>query len=423
MARRFLVTLLLGTVISGCAVHEAHKDHDLIRSTLLELYTNQIMDNLVRTANGLPIIQLDYTNAAAQVTITTTIGGSDNQATTASNLLALPAATLAATRTVMTTLAGNLSGTNANQVSIGAVPLITSNDVYDAYIEYLDDQKNPGGLIVTSDPPPEGSAHLCRKFCGQYYWVPIEKRKEFFKLALATTAQRGKPFQAPDKFYTVSLNNPTIDQERGTVSFDVSKQKLPIDTGSLTLDSDAAAVPTKFDVDALPAATEPGALAPTTAAKLVVTLPNDIISLQLAKNDENRPSGQKNLFYVSLDTTKDLLHFLIFDADGKLEEFFEANFKTPDQIAKIKALKDDVKKLVGTNFDTRAANGVMDQVKSLLNIPQNRALTLFQSPYPKTAKIIMRHNAPSLPTTGDALDRVNFQLQQIQFNQQRQLSP
>ena len=109
------------------------KDHDLIRTTLLDLYTNQIMDNLVRAKNGMPIIQLDYTQATAMVTITNSIGGSDTQALTGSKLLTIPAATLATTRTLATTLMGNLGNTNANQITIAATPLITSNEVYDAY--------------------------------------------------------------------------------------------------------------------------------------------------------------------------------------------------------------------------------------------------------------------------------------------------
>jgi hypothetical protein len=427
MVRKVLPALLLaGTVLTGCAVHEARKDHDLIRSTLLDLYTNQIMDNLVRTANGLPIIQLDYTNAAAQVTVTTTIGGSDNQVATTSNVLAIPAAALSATRTIATTLAGNLGGTNANQISIGAVPVITSNDVYDAYIEYLDSQKNPGGLIVTCDPPPPGAAHLCKKFNGQYYWVPIEKRKEFFRLALATTAQRGKAFQAPDKFFTVSLDNPVKDDVRGTVTFDVSKQKLPIDFGTLTLDSDtpaAPAAPTQFQVDTVTAPIAPGGLPPSTAAKLVVTLPNDEIGLQLEQNDTNRPSAQKNLFYVSLMRPANTLHFLIFGDDGKVEEFFESSLPNHDAQT-IQELKDDiVKKLAGQPFDNRAKNADIRRVKSVLNIPLHRKMAMFAPPYPKTGKISLSHNVPPVQTTEDALSRVNFQLQQIQFNQQRQLSP
>ena len=238
MIRRAIAILLCGAALSGCAVHEVHKDHDLIRTTLLDLYTNQIIDNLVRISNGLPIIQLDYTNAAAQVTITNTIGGSDSQVTSPSTVLALPAATLSITRSIMTTLMGNVGNMNSNQIGITATPVTTSNEVYDAYLQYLDETKNPGSLMVSCDPPKPGTAHICKKFNGQYYYVPIEYRKLFFELSLLTTAQRGKALQAPDRFFTVSLNEPVDDQDNPTFpgtgrvfTYKIDKQKIPVQLG------------------------------------------------------------------------------------------------------------------------------------------------------------------------------------------------
>jgi hypothetical protein len=38
---------------------------------------------------------------------------------------------------------------------------------------------------------------------------------------------------------------------------------------------------------------------------------------------------------------------------------------------------------------------------------------------PLAAKVFLRHNRPQPPTTSDLLDRIQFQLQQIQFNQLR----
>ena len=292
--------LVCAAALSGCAVHETHKDHDLIRTTLLDLYTNQIMDNLIRAENRLPIIQLDYTNAATQVTITNNIGGSDAQVTTASNLFGLPAASLAATRTVMTTLMGNASNMNSNQVSLTATPVTTMNDVYDAYLNYL---KKPGNLIVSDNAPPEGVAHICRKFGHQYYYVPVESRDDFFQLALATTARRGTTVESTDPFFTVTLKDPVTNMENpdpGTgrvLIFNIDKQKVPQDTGSLVLDSDVNG--TRFSVVT---ETVPATAATTTGVDsntLVVYVPNEPVDLRLDKNGSNVPGGGKNLFYVS----------------------------------------------------------------------------------------------------------------------------
>jgi len=40
--------------MTGCTAVQAVRDQDVIRARLLDLYTSQIMDNLVRARNGLP---------------------------------------------------------------------------------------------------------------------------------------------------------------------------------------------------------------------------------------------------------------------------------------------------------------------------------------------------------------------------------
>lgn len=80
--RRLLPTFLCCLATAGCAVHQVQHDQEQIRRALLELYTDQIMDNLVRASQGLPIIQLDYNNAQATITVNQTTGTSDSLVTT-----------------------------------------------------------------------------------------------------------------------------------------------------------------------------------------------------------------------------------------------------------------------------------------------------------------------------------------------------
>jgi hypothetical protein len=322
---------LCATALSGCAVHEVHKDHDLIRKTLLDLYTNQVMDNLVRCANGMPIIQLDYNNASATVTITNNIGGSDSQAVTSSNVLALPAATASLTRTILTTLMGNASSSNGNQVAVTATPVTTSNEVYDAYLEYL---TQPGSLMVSCDPPPAGQAHLCKKYDGKYFWVPMSYRYSFFRLSLLTTAQRGKALLAPDPYYTVALNY---------------EAKLPSPLGA-----DNVFIVLKTDRP----------------------IPNDSGSLVLI--DPQSAGGAPK--------ATDKFPFLPYVGPAG-EQPSSTSYVTLSIVAS-------------------EADKVIQRVKD--------------SP---TGHIYLDHNQPKAPTTDDLLNRVNFQLQQIQFNQLRLPGP
>jgi hypothetical protein len=189
--------------ITGCAVNALRDDQDRLRSALLELCTDQVMDNLVRASNGLPIIHLDYTNANAQVTVDVNGSLGETAASTHSNsitAIALRAALI--TRTFANTITSSLGLSRTNQVAATATPVTTSNQVYDAYLSFL---TIPGSLRVTTSPPPPGAAHICERFRDEYYWIPVEFRDQYFELAGITTAQRSKSLLPPDDFYSVEL--------------------------------------------------------------------------------------------------------------------------------------------------------------------------------------------------------------------------
>src|SRR5438046_1026750 len=97
---RLAFVSLLIALISGCAVYDLHRDQDQMRQALLDLYTDQIMDNLIRASNGMPIVQLDYSNATGTITCKQNASFGEDQTVTRTNLSKLPAHTLDATRTL-----------------------------------------------------------------------------------------------------------------------------------------------------------------------------------------------------------------------------------------------------------------------------------------------------------------------------------
>jgi hypothetical protein len=319
-----LLLVLLAASVAGCAVHEMHKDQDLIRGALLDLYTNQIMDNLVRAANGLPIIQLDYTQAQANVTIKNTVAGSENQATTGSRVLMIPATALSTTRTVVTTLIGGLANENSNQVSVAANPVTTSNEVYDAYLEYL---TLPGSLVVTCQAPNPGQAHICKKYDGKYYWVPMSYKGYFFRLALLTTARRGKALLPAEEYFQVTLTD-------------------------------------------------------------------------IVKEEPNR-SNPANFTYFTYKLNKKIPRddgYIVFD-------------KLPEEQESL------------TQQDFQASDSTTGSETDLIALSVNNNNLDAYRKLPRTAKIYLEHKRPKPPTTDDLINRVNFNLQQIQFNQLRGTDP
>ncbi|HEY3964990.1 MAG TPA: hypothetical protein VGM05_10605 [Planctomycetaceae bacterium] len=201
MHRNLLLFVVFAASSAGCAVYQLGSDQDKIRCTLLDLYTNQIVDNLIRAHNKLPIIQMDYSNATATVTMKETSGVNNNLATTSANVFTAAAGMLVVTNTTLNTVTGMGSLDHTNQISVVGTPLASTAAVYDAYEKFLSD----GGLNVTCDPPSPGAAHVCKRSGNLYYWVPVEYQKEFLRLSLATTAQRAPPVAAADVFYSVNI--------------------------------------------------------------------------------------------------------------------------------------------------------------------------------------------------------------------------
>jgi len=65
---------------ASCAVldtHQAKLDQQQLRDVLMDYTQDQILDNLIRASNGLPIVHFDLSNITGQVTskFTPTVGG------------------------------------------------------------------------------------------------------------------------------------------------------------------------------------------------------------------------------------------------------------------------------------------------------------------------------------------------------------
>jgi hypothetical protein len=238
--RAYWFALAMAGSLAGCAVTETQNDQDKIRNALIDLYTNQVIDNLILAANGMPFIQLDYTNATATVTVNQngTIGGT--QQITNTHPLNMAARMAAVARTIQSTFTYGVGGANTNQIALTANPAINNDEIYDAYLEYL---TAPGSLNVTHERPPDGAAHICRKWHGDYYWVPVEFRMEFLRLALLTTAQRGRRLLPVPDFYAVRLTTLTdtfasrFDKQKGVTQLTIKiDKKVPNDTGHIDFD-------------------------------------------------------------------------------------------------------------------------------------------------------------------------------------------
>jgi hypothetical protein len=394
MYRLIIIGLVCVIGSSGCAVHELHQDQDQIRIALLDLYTNQIMDNLIRAHNKMPIIQIDYTSATAMVTMKETAGVMDNLAATNAGVLTTAAAkTFAITKTTLNTLTGNGLLDHTNQVYLTATPVTATDAVYDAYDEFL---SMPGSLQITCDPPPDHAAHLCKR-CGKlYYWVPMEFQKAFLGLALTTTAIRAQPLAPPDSFYTANLLQ----------VMELEQIKAPKAVNQKAKDKDAKDKDTKDN---------------ETKAAFILTIkldkkiPVDTGYVDVSgggKSQSTNPSKPADLNAKAKENTTVQSASKAAPQSGYLLILPPADEAQPDaELGLIRAAsRSNLTDVIRVLFDENNAPS---------NFPSAEGFRQSLVSQPLSAKIYLRRHRPSAPTPNDAINRIEFTLQQIQLNQNR----
>jgi hypothetical protein len=376
MRRSIAILVLLSAGLSGCAVHELHSDQDKIRCSLLDLYTNQIMDNLIRAHNKMPIIQVDYANATATVTAKEMSSLGDMLVATHTNALTTAAMrVLALTNTTVNTLTTGGSLDHTNQVSVIASPVTASDAVYDAYEAFL---AIDGSLNMTCEPPPPGTAHLCKRCGKNYYWVPVGYEREFLRLALATTAQRGGSATPADPFYSVnflqvlkqelisnSTNKDGVSNYWLTIKID---KRIPVDDGVADISSK--------NPQPAPAGGGPAKKSPAAGGTDKTSVEGDPANATQAKG----AAQTGNLAIFPVDTG---------DSKG------------------------------GRSQTTNLLRVLFQGTSPPTGYKTVEALSAAINSQPLPAKIYLYRHRPQTPTPSDSNSRIEFYLQQIQQGQLR----
>jgi hypothetical protein len=169
---------------SGCLSRQLATDGIGLRQAILDMYTEQVMDNLIRARTNMPFVQLKYStiqaNDVQDMSLQETI---DHSISTASNLV-----TGAATRTILNDFKTVGNGDLKRTMNFTCDPITDQNDIYRKYLAFANDP----GLFMSSETKPACPVHIMRK-CGKcYYWVPLEAGPAFLNLCLQTTFMRGQ---------------------------------------------------------------------------------------------------------------------------------------------------------------------------------------------------------------------------------------
>jgi len=176
--RRIAVAALVLTTLVGCRAQQLQQDQDAIRTSVMDMYTNQIMDNLVRAHNGYPFVQMQYESITGTIGHDGSVGA--GMADFGSRLMNI-----------------SLGGSQRNVLTVTANPVTDNDAVYLAYLDFV--RPREGNFYCTCDPPPCGAAHVSVCCDEMYYWVPADKKHEFLRLALATSVMsKGGGIKIPE---------------------------------------------------------------------------------------------------------------------------------------------------------------------------------------------------------------------------------
>ena len=244
-----LCAALAAVLLGGCRSELLETDQLQIRQSLLDMYQDEVMDNLIRTQLRLPVIEVDYRTMTGTVTSLTRGTASYGQTMTHNSFAGSGGPTVPLRQISATPTIGGEQD-NTVQLTLTGEP-VCDPTVYDAYEEYLGLGNHPGeegapasrptttvsvaasekstapsqmevsqmppsnatyNVVLTTPPhpvtppppvprgrllcsdqrPADGTYHLCRKFEDKWYYIPPDSSEAFFALykrvVLARTA-------------------------------------------------------------------------------------------------------------------------------------------------------------------------------------------------------------------------------------------
>jgi len=212
---RLLLIIAIAVSLVGCHVPgKVREVQSGFRHALLEMETNQIMDNLIRAKNGLPFVHVDY--GTIQGTVTDTIDGN------LGGIYTFPGVAMSSL----------IAGQDQKQLGVIGNPVRDDPGVYTAYLEFL---ALKDSLHSSPCPPPAGAAHICRCSNGNYYWVPVERRGEFFDMAMRITGLRSQALVAKP-YFELTVTSVGVDAPK---SPDDIENKMPVSSAvSITFEEE-----------------------------------------------------------------------------------------------------------------------------------------------------------------------------------------
>jgi hypothetical protein len=174
MQRTFLLVFIIGLLaLGGCATKTYQMEQSQLRTTIIDLQTEQLQDNLTRAYERQPFIHVAYKQMTGSVAIETS-----GQLSSAST----NPPTDGITRVLTLMFGGKVS----NSIQVLSSPVIDNDSVYKAYVDFADNPTYFGCADDDQHLDPK-KIHLNWKRGKKTYYVKNEGKDAFLDLIIQTT--------------------------------------------------------------------------------------------------------------------------------------------------------------------------------------------------------------------------------------------
>ncbi len=193
---------------AGCLGAQTASDGRNFRQALLDVYTDQIMTNLINAYERRPMVQLKYADLSVTDTqsLTATLGYEADPTKMQTFAQATGAALMSTRQTINRLLFG--ASAEADHIMIcNADPISGQPDIFDYYSAFAND---PSMFGASLGKPPDCEVHLQRKCGDTWYYVPKPAAGVFLQLTMKTTFMRGTQTPPPIFWATKVTATPSV---------------------------------------------------------------------------------------------------------------------------------------------------------------------------------------------------------------------
>lgn len=168
----------VGTTL-GCSSVRIKSNALQLRQHMLDYHEAQILDNVIRTYNNVPIVHFDVEDIEASVSSELTGGINGGQTLTNGPIISQ----------ALRPFELGLAPKATDSLDLAMKPVMARDDVYEKYESFV---ATEGSVVCSLDPPSDHECvHVLKKWRdGRYYWVPKSFAKAYFELFLVTSVKR-----------------------------------------------------------------------------------------------------------------------------------------------------------------------------------------------------------------------------------------